>query len=69
MLPNFGQLDKFVELVEILLNMKIIVNSSGGRIRYAAPDCDLCEAAPGALLCESATTVDWVYDDDNDMVV
>lgn len=49
--------------------MKIIVNSSGGRIRYAAPDCDLCEAAPGALLCESATTTDWVYDDDNDMVV
>ena len=49
--------------------MKIIVNNSGGRISYAAPDCELSEATPGALLCESAATEDWVYDDDNDLVV
>lgn len=49
--------------------MKIIVNDSGVRIRYAAPDCELSKAAPGALLCESADTEDWVYDDGNDLVI
>ena len=49
--------------------MKITLKGPGQRIRYAAPDCELLDATPGELLCESAGTEDWVYDDGNDLVI
>lgn len=30
---------------------------------YTAPDCDACTLLAGALICQSATTEDWVVDE------
>lgn len=30
---------------------------------YVAPDCDACSLLSDVIICQSATTEDWVYDE------
>ncbi|MBO6170212.1 MAG: hypothetical protein J6O51_09645 [Bacteroidales bacterium] len=33
---------------------------------YVAPDCDVCKLLSDVIICQSAETEDWTYDENGD---